>query len=393
MASPASAASGGASAAQKALMANAQLRNLLLSSAPRMRKNLGSTTGALGQTTRIQLFNVGLVTGCQIYVSCPVTIGTATAVPSARAPYNLISRVRLTDYDGTDRINWSGFQLFVINSVRMRTPYGYNNGGPIVNGSGSSISGGIVTNPSVPTAVGNGTIGFLLDIPLAYDPEADLRGTVMAQTAVGNMYVSIDWASSLYTYQNVDAVYSGAATTTVVLNGVAGPSVNLWQEYLMPQAVNGQFPLPTIDLQTVYELAGNLRDNANIAQNVAKLLNYPNVRSVIGAYFVFLNPPTGSNTNMLATDLSELDLIANGNNYLRQDSQLSQQIRQRNYLSGDIAPGTYFYLHRTKPIETALFGNIQASIIPSTVNAGALWEYGYESFYTKGSALPGISQN
>ncbi len=377
------------SAAQKALAQNAQLRSLLLSSAPRMRKNLGTTvaSGGLGSTSRILLFNVGLVTSLQIAVTCPITICTATAVPSPRAPYNLISRVRVTDYDGTDRVNWSGFQLFVINCVRSRMPYGVNNEGPIVTANGSSVLGGIITNPSVPTAVGNGTLSFLLDIPLAYDPEADLRGTILAQTAVGTMFLTIDWASSLLTQNSLDAVYTGAATTTVALNGVAGPSVQVWQEYLMPQTVQGVLPLPQIDLQTVYELMGNIRDNANLAASSEKLVNYPNVRSVIGGYFNYLN-----GTSMLATDITQFRLIANGNNILRDDTQTSQQVRQRNYLRGDIAPGTYWYLHRSKPIETALFGNIQAGITPNLVNSGAILEIGFESFYTKGSALPGITQ-
>ncbi len=368
--------------AQQALQANAQIRQILLGSAPRMRKNLGTTVASgLGTTTRIKLFNVGLITSVQLAVTCPITIGTAAATLSPRGPYNLISRVRLTDYDGTDRVNWSGFQLFVINCVRARIPYGYNN-------ADVAVAGGIITNPSAPTAVGNGTIQFLLDVPVAYDPESDLRGMILAQTAVGDLYLSIDWAANLYTNGNIDAVYDGAATTTVVLNGVTGPSVQVWQEYLLPQQVGGKLPLPTIDLQTVYELAGNLRYSSNIAQNQATQLNYPNVRSVIGGYFNYLNGQA-----MNANDLTELDLVANGNNYLRQDSLYSQQIRQRNYLTGDIAPGTYWYLHRSKPIETALYGNVQAYITPSNVQAGAAFEVGFESFYTKGSALPGITAN
>ncbi len=376
-----------ASRAQQALAMNQGLRNLLLSSAPRMRKNLGTfTANGMGSTTRIPLFNVGLITNLQCYVTCPITIGTSTATASPRAPYNLISRVRLTDYDGTDRVNWSGFQLFVLNCVRNRIPYGINNEGPIVTAQGSSVLSGIITNPSTPTAVGSGTLAFLLDVPVAYDPEADLRGCILGQTAVGQMTLSIDWAPALLTASNLDAVYT--AGTTVTLNAVTGPSVQVWQEYLMPQSVQGQVPLPTIDLQTVYEMAGNIRDNANLAVASEKLIPYPNVRSVIGGYFAYMN-----GTQMLATDITQFRLIANGNNILRDDTQVSQIIRQRNYLEGDIAYGTYFFLHRSKPIETALYGNIQAGITPNVVNSGALIEFGFESFYVKGSALPGITQS
>lgn len=377
---------------QQALAQNQGIRQLLLQTAPRMRKNLGVFSNPLGQTTRIQIFNTGLITSLQAVVTCPVTIGIANATPSPRAPYNLISRIRLTDYDGTDRLNWSGFQLFVLNCVRARMPYGVNNGGPIVTAGGSSVLGGIIVNPSTPTVIGNGTISFLLDIPLAYDPEADLRGMIMGQTAVGQMYLTVDWNANLIlngANASVDAVYNGAATSTVIMQaGITGPSIQIWQEYLMPQSVGGQLPLPLIDLQTVYEMSGNLRDNSNLAANAEKLFNYPNVRSVIGGYFNYLN---GVNA-MLATDINQFRLIANGNNILRDDTLFTQQIRQRNYLQGDIAFGTYWYLHRSKPIETALFGNVQAGITPNLVNAAALFEIGYESFYTKGSALPGIVQ-
>ena len=375
--------------AQKALQNNLGLRNLLLASAPRMRKDLGTYVGVLGQTTRVQLFNVGIITSLQLYVSFPVTIGVAIAAPSPRAPYNIISRVRVTDYDGTDRVNLSGFQLFVLNCVRNRNPYGVNNSGPIVTAGGSSVLGGVITNPSLPTAIGNGTVSFLLDIPLAYDPETDLRGAILGQTAVGAMYLSVDWASSLYTNTNLDALYYGAGTTTVAFNGVTGPSLQVWQEYLLPQSLGGTLPLPVVDLQTVYELAGNVRDNANLSAGTTKLVNLPNVRSVIGAYITYMN---GTQQNG-GTDISLFSLIANGNNILRQDTSFSQLVRQRNYLEGDIAYGQYFFLYRSKPMETALFGNVQIGIVPSVVNTNALIEIGFESFYTKGSALPGMVQN
>ncbi|MDE1919066.1 MAG: hypothetical protein KGH96_23775, partial [Sphingomonadales bacterium] len=310
---------GGGMSLNQHLQANASIRGSLLASAPRMRKNIGtftvanSTTTNVGGTTRIQLFNVGVLTSLQLAVSLPITIGTATATPSPRAPYNLIQRVRVTDYDGTDRVSFSGFQLFVINCVRTRIPYGVNNTGPITS-SGSAQNGGIITNPSTPTAVGNATLAFLLDVPICYDPEEDLRGAMLMQTATGLALLTIDWAPVLYNNGNVDGVYDGAATTTVVMNGVL--SLTVWQEYLMPQAIGGQVNLPYIDLDTVYELNGNYRDSNNIVVNNEKLFNYPNVRSVIGSYFTYIDGAA----NMLATDISEFRLIANGNNVLRDDS-------------------------------------------------------------------------
>lgn len=366
---------------------NAAMRAALLGSAPRMRKNVLTTQAQVGQTSRIKLFNVGVITKLQLYITAAVTIGTAIGTPSPKAPYNLISRIRLTDYDGTDRINVSGFQMFVLNCVRSRSFWGNNN----------SAATAVFTNPTVPTAVANGTISFFMDIPLAFDTDnpivqlQDLRGSILAQTAVGEMYLSIDWIGTYYTNGDVDAVYNGAGTTTVVANGANNINVTVWQEYLLPQAIgaNGVIPLPGIDLMTVYELNGNVRSSDNLAVNTEKLVNYPNVRSVIGAYFNYVQA-----TTMTTGKLNTVRLIANGNNILRDNSELSQNFNQRMYMGdgSDIAPGVYFLPHRDKPIETALFGNVQAGLTPNTVGATPYMELCFESFYTKGQALPGLNQ-
>lgn len=364
---------------------NAAMRNALLASAPRGRKNLGLFTGTFGQSTRIKLFNVGIITWLQLVVSVPVTIGTATAVASAKGPYNAISRVRVTDYDNTDRVNLSGFQLFILNCVRNRIPYGLNNVGPTQL---AGATGGVFTNPAQALAVGAQTVSFILDIPLAYDPENDLRGAIMGQTAVGEMYLTVDWAASYYTNNDIESLYAGAATTTVVANG--SPSVTVYQEYLLPQPVlaGGKTPIPVIDLLTVYELAGFVKSSDNLGNGIEKLIPYPNFRSVIGAYFNFVN-----NGAFTAANISNFRLIANGNNILRDYGYTTQQFNQRNYCEGDLTAGNYFFLHRTKPIETALFGNVQMGVTPSVAPSGNFYlEYLFESFFTKGQQLPGINQ-
>lgn len=372
-----------------AAQGNAMMRQALLATAPRMRKNVLTVNATNGTTSRIKLFNVGVVTKLQLYITAALTIGTATATASTKAPWNLISRLRVTDYDGTDRINVSGFQLFILNCVRARALYGYHN---------SSAVSAAFTNPVVPTGVGNGTLSFFIDVPLAFDVDnpviqlQDLRGAILAQTAVGEMYLSIDWITSLYSNGDVDSLYSGGATTTVVGN----PTTNfitctMWQEYLLPQAIgaNGELPLPQIDLMTVYELNGNLRSSDNLAVSTEKLMSYPNVRSVIGAYFNYVQGAT-----MTQGKVNGLRLIANGNNILIDHTEVSQLLYQRNYMLADMdtVPGAYWRSHREKPIETALFGNVQMGITPNTVGANPYIETCYESFYTKGAALPGLNQ-
>lgn len=365
------------------MQTNAIMRAALLQSAPRMRKLLGNFTqgGSLGGTTRVKLFNVGITTKLIIDVVATVDIAVATATLSPKAPFNLINRVKLTDYDGTDRVNCSGYQLWVAQCVRNEAIVGYNN----------QSQTAVLTSPLVPTAVAAGsTFRFQLEVPLAYS-DTDLRGALLTQTAVGEAYLNLDWNTLFYQNGNADAVLNGAATTTASNVSI---NVNVEQEFLLPQNVGGQVPLPAIDLMTVYELAGALKSADNLAVNSEKLINYPNVRSVIGAYFNYVN---NGIMNAATTDVSKLRLIANGNNVLREYSATSKLFDQRRFLTpdGDIRAGTYFESHRARPIETALYGNVQYGFTPSAVTTTTYAPYlevMFESFYTKGSTLPGLSQ-
>jgi hypothetical protein len=372
--------------AQNPAIVNQQMRAALLATGLRQRKNLGTfTLNGLGQTTRIKLFNVGLLTRLCAFLTIPITIGTATATPSPKAPYNYLTRVRVTDFDGTDRINVSGWQLFVITCVRNRQAFGYNNSGPIFDANGSTEKSGIIINPTVPTVVSSASILYYLEIPIAFDPESDLRGGILTQTGVGEMYLSVDVNSSLILNGNDDSVYDGAGTTTVVANGSA--TMQVWQEYLFPQNVGGQIPLPQFDLLTVYELNGSVRSSDNIAVGSEKLINYPNVRSVIGIYANYFS------NSLVSNALTQLRMIVNGNNVLLDYNNSDRLIEQRMYNFGDVAKGAYWLLHRSKPIETALLGNVQLGFTPSAAAASPYLEIAYEDFFTKGAQLPGLAQS
>lgn len=373
-----------AASPQQMAEANARLRQMLLASAIPMTKSLATVTASPGDTSRVKLFNTGILTKLFIDVSFAETIGVGAATASKKAPWNLIKRIRLTDYDGTDRINISGYQLWALNSKRRGRPYGYSN----ESGGASNL-----TNPSVPTAVGNASMSYLIEIPVAFDVDhpvvqlRDTRGAIMMQTGVGEMYLSIDWNSSLI--GDVESLYISGGGVTVAANGAPSISCQVFQEFLFPQNIGvgpGGIPLPSIDLMTVYELNGNLRSSDNLIQNTAKQINYPNVRSVIGAYFNFVNNGDLSNA------ISSFQIVANGANILRDETLRLRQFKQRGHIDGDLPVGTFFIDHLSKPIETALFGNVQANITPNAALTSPNIEIMFESFYTKGMTLPGIGQ-
>lgn len=380
---------------QQLAAANTANRSMLISTGIRFRKNLGVTTApSLGATTRTKIFNVGITTSLRLLVTCPVTIGTATATPSSRAPYNLVSNILVTDYDNTNRINVSGLQMFLLDSLRYPLVYGYNNA------VAAQAGAGLVTNPSIPTAVGNGTISFYLDVPIAQNDHEDdgfrqdLTGSVYSQTGVGDFYCSITWNTTLYANGNVEAVFNGAPTSTVVLNAVTGPSVQIWQNYILPQPVanaKGQayLPIPSIDLVNVYELNGNFRTTDNIAVGQEKLINFPNVRRVLG---MILNYVQNGAMNP-GTDLTQFRLIVNGNNILKEWNPVSSQILEQRVAEGcDIWPGFYFWRFLSSPIVTNIYGNVQLGVIPSAIANSPYFEVLFESTYEKGAPLPGMAQ-
>lgn len=374
-----------AAQAQAAAANNHAMRQALVASGVRSRKKLGTLTGAPGDTVRQKLFNVGIITKLLLDVTMNVTIGTANAVQSLKGPYNFLSRVRLTDFDGTDRVNLSGWQLFVLNCKRYRTYYGANN----------EAAAAVLTNPNYTVTTGNRAIQFIIEVPVAFDPDnsivelIDLRGAIMAQTAVGEMYLNIDTNASLVsTAGDIDSLFSGAGTTTVVSNG--GFSIVVYQDYILPQTPPGmnQPPLPLMDLTTVYECVGNVKSSDNLAVNTPKIMSYPNARSVVGAFYNYVTAGSAAMGNM-----TSLQLVANGNNILLDNTERTQVFNQRKMLNSDIAAGVYFNDHREHPIETALFGNIQEYLTPAVVSGGNQYvEYAYESFFLKGQALPGFNQ-
>jgi hypothetical protein len=367
----------------QALQINIARRQALLATSPRFTKNLGIFSGGVASgNTRAKLYNVGVTTGLLLKVTTTVDIRIAPATISSQGPFNLISRLRLTDFDGSDRVNLTGDELFIINCIRAQEYVGYANG----------VNGSVLSSPVVPTAVIDGqALSFFIYVPLAFDPERDLRGSMLMQTSVGEVYLSIDWNSAYYGNADVSKPYNGAGTTTVGQSAGTTIGVQVWQDYLIPQSADGQsLPIvPDFDLLTVYELNGNVRSSDNLAANTEKLINFPNVRSVIGMYLRYIN----NNVMNAGTDVSQLRIIANGNNILYDQTADAHLYRIRLWCNSmDLRAGYYPFLFRGKPVETRQYGNVQVGFTPSSASGTNYVGVCTESFYTKGATLPGMMQ-
>lgn len=372
-----------AKAQQDAIQANAAASMALFHTGAIMRKNLGVFPLTLGQKTRVKLENIGILTSVDFVVTCQLNI-TAPLTVSATGAEAILPTVVLNDYDGTSRVQVSARQLRMLNSLKARqliegfysefdADTGANNASPI----------GRALLRQVPTANGaTQPFRFSGRIPVAYDPNSDLRGAIVMQTIYGECYCEFTPAAA-FVGADADSVYTAGAAAVV-----AGTfNVQVFQNYIMPQKVGGVLPIPQQDVVTVYELAGTLKSSSNLAVNQDDKFPYPNVRQVMSAIFTYVN---GGALNY-GTDIAKIILQANSNTNLLEDDGLSILDRQRRILGCDGLGGTYYFDSRRVPVDTQLYGNVQAILTPNNVSAGNTYvEYLFESFYLKGQQLPGV---
>ncbi|MDE2021063.1 MAG: hypothetical protein KGJ13_12065, partial [Patescibacteria group bacterium] len=193
---------------QNSPAANLQARQLLLATAFPFVRKLG-TFGPFspGQSTQIQLDRVGIFTHIALDVSASVNITTATT-QSDVGPYNLLQNVQYSDFNTVKRVNTSGHLLYALQCVRRRRLSHEAYAAQTVAGLGQ-----VDTNLQFPTALGAGTIAFRLDVPLAYRPDTDLRGAILAQTVVGDHFLNLTFANSAVATDGTQAPYTAGAAT------------------------------------------------------------------------------------------------------------------------------------------------------------------------------------
>lgn len=363
---------------------NIMARSNLLQTGVPMIKQLQPVTGALGGSMQIPLQRMGILTGVTLDVSVPVTIATAALVQSMFGPYNLLNRIKYTDFSGVDRVNTSGFALWALNSIRSADLKG-----SAIATSALDNMGVIDTNIlSFPKTTGSNNLNFQLYIPIAYDQHNDLRGAVLAQTTLGDHYVTLQIANALIAAANGDNFVSPYNVGTTGTGSAGTITITAYQHYIQPQSPDPNL-LPLIDLSTVYAIDGNFIDTSNIAAGMPKYLNFPNNQAVLSALFVYDNGGVGT---VDGTDITKISLIANSNTIFREYSPRFLRGMMRDSIGSDLAPGTYYMGSRRQPILTQLFGNVQAKFDIASVSATGPVQFisQYESFYPSGSPLPGV---
>ena len=364
---------------------NAVARAVLLATGLRFTKVLpGISQGVptLGNQVRIPLDRIGITTGVTLMFAVPLNV-TVAATQSPFGPWNFVSQIQYVDFAGVIHVQTTGIQLHMLNTLKARRSLG-NSHKMMGYVAGET---GIDTNLlALPTAVAAGNAYFSLYVPLAYHAESDLRGSVLVQADRGEHYINVTFAAAAVGTDPFVAPYTAG---TVAGNG--NISVTALQHYIMPQGGVAPNNLPLIDLSTIYEIQGNLYDNANIAAGQPKYTNWPNNRAIFSALHMFNQGAAGGTLN--GADLSRITLLVNGNTNVRELPPSFLRLMMRDMLGFDLGSGMYYLGARTQPITTQLYGNVQTKWDIVTAAVNTYLQSQFESTYLSGTPLPGVIQS
>jgi len=325
-----------------------------------------------GQVVNFQLRNIGLLKRIIIEITGTFVRSAAeTHTLQAWGPANILSNVTLTDYNSQNRIQTSGWHLFLAATARRQLVWG----GALTNDSPVDIGNNmdVIKCPASVTTVQ--PFRMYYEVPVAYG-DFDLRGAMFMNVINANaqlqMTVNPNFSVSS-TGNGVLAVYKSSSTD---IGTVASMTIRIHQNYLdqIPKDRNNNPILPVMDLSKMYQLQNTALTGLSANQDFP--VPYANGRSYLSTAIIYDDAGTltaGTNVNYLAmTAANNLNFI-NTNPWV--NALLTRQI-----ISDDFPNATYYIDHRKQPINTLNYGNIQTTFNPASV-AGATsqllvgWEF------------------
>jgi P3 major capsid protein len=334
---------------------------------------------AIGQTSVIVMNNVGLNT--KIIVEITGTIAQAAAETLNRTPLglaNFFSNITLTDLNNVQRVNTTGWHMYLVGTARNKAAYGaaFVNDAPVQIGSNYLVQ-------NAPAAITTAApFRFFYEIPIAYH-DYDLRGAIYAGVT------SAQWRLQLTINPNfvvpntaTDSTQAAYKSTTADLGILSNVVIQVYQNYLdqLPRS-NGVPVLPAMSLSYNYLLINTT--NLMGAAGFDTAIFYPNFRTFLSTIVQFNN----AGALNLGTDINYLAIQVANMTYLRKLDPFYTQLQTRNILLDDFPAGHYYLDHRNKPIDTNQFGNTSLVVNPSLVNSGASLNLGYEMLAIQSQAI------
>lgn len=334
---------------------------------------------ALGQVYNFPLRNVGLNTKIVIEVSG--TIAQAAAETLRKTQWglaNFFSNIQLADLSNYTRINTSGWHLTALASLRRQMAFGaaFVNDSPVNMGSNFQVC----NQPDNVTVAK--TFRFFFELPLAYS-DVDLRGAIYAAVNNATWQLQVTVNPTICVGSAADATLACYQSTTAGDVGVmSAVSIQIYQFYLDQLPFSGNKPvLPLLSLAYNY-LIQNTTQTALVAGQDFPV-QYANFRQFLSTIVIYDN----AGTLNVGSDINYWGIQAANLTFLRKYDPYMSSLLTRNIMGDDFPKGTYIFDHRSKPINTAAYGNTQLVVNPITVTAGATLLIGYEMLAVQAQAI------
>ena len=330
-----------------------------------------------GQVYNIPVRPVGLVKKFVLELQMSVTVGgTETQTLTQYGPANIFSNVTFYDLSNYQRVNTTGWHLFLIASVKQKFNYSgspsiygtaYTNDSPV----NAKAQWGAIRAPASYTAAT--TLQMFFEIPVAYS-DTDLRGAMYAGVVSATSQIQLTLNPNFFVAAGADATLAVYQSSTAVLGKINSMTLTVHQNYLdqLPMSNSGPV-LPTIDMSVMYLLNQTAFTGMTVGQEFPVV--YANYRSFLSTCVIYDN---GGTLNA-GTDINYFALqTANVTNVFKMDPALLA-LRHRMALNNDLPNGSYYFDHRSKPISTMNYGNMQLVVNPITAAAGSSLLVGFES--------------
>lgn len=343
--------------------------------------SISGSNAAQSQVLNIIPNNVGLNTKLVIEVTGTLTAAASeTLTRTTLGLANFFSNITLTDLNNVQRVNTTGWHLYLLASLRNRGPFGaaYANDAPVNMGSTYNVQNGPVSVSSGAPA----TFRIFFEVPIAYH-DNDLRGAIYAAVTSAQwrlqLTVNPNFVVPSTTTDPTLACYQSNTTDVGVLSAV---TINVYQEYLdqLPRA-NGNPVLPALSLAYNYLLTQTTMTGMAVGQDFPVF--YPNYRTFLSTIAIY----NQNGTLNAGTDLNYLAIQVANLTYLKKPDPYRAQLDTRNMIGCDFPRGVYAFDHRRKPIDTNQYGNTSFVINPSSVAASSSLMLGYEMLAIQSQAI------
>lgn len=380
---------------------NAQARALVLARGIDEWLNIygNSQSPTLGQVYNIPVRNVGLIKRFVVQVAAKInnTVAGETQTLSTFGMSNFFSNFTLTDLSNQQRVNTAGWHLNMIASAKRRRAWGMV---PVLNTGGTTIAipqqtvfgfGNAFQGTSTSTQASGSqlmyaanlaaaTSGYVFahyEVPVTYT-DHDLRGGIFASVTSATMNLAFTVNAQMFAGSGASdvtlALYKSSDANSGATLGTT--NITVYQNIIdqVPMGQNGGPVLPMLDLSTAYLLNNTAVSGVTVSQD--NPIPYANFRTFMSTTLVYDNAGTlntGSDVNYFALQ------SANYTNIWKLDP-FTAALKARSIVGNDPPAGMYYFDHRSKPINTVQYGNMELIVNPSNVGGGtASFLIGFEA--------------